>query len=189
MAPNPPSLRYPNPSLTNGTTALRRWHPADLTALVEAGADPLIHRFRHSLPDGADEARGWLEDSETARSRGERLELAVTDEADPWRALGSVSIWGFHPRNRTALVSYWLLEAGRGGGRTSTAVTLLAGWAFQTLGLERLMARVESANGPSQRVVERCGFRHEGTLRADTIDLSGRRVDVRVYGLLRDELA
>ncbi|HEX5192574.1 MAG TPA: GNAT family N-acetyltransferase [Solirubrobacteraceae bacterium] len=191
---DPPSARpfnplpFPDPPLTDGTTTLRPWRAADLQTLVAAGQDPLVHRFRHSLPNGTDEAAAWLQRTETARRNGERLELAITTHDEPTHALGSVSIWGFHPRNRTALVSYWLLERGRGHGRTTSAVTLVARWAFTALGLERLMARVETANGPSQRVVERCGFRHEGTLRRDAVDLEGRRVDVRVYGLLRDEL-
>jgi RimJ/RimL family protein N-acetyltransferase len=196
--PSASLLAFPEPPLSDGATTLRPWQPADLPTLVDAGADPIVHRFRHSLPDGADQARAWLEHTEAARRSGERLELAITDEGrlelaitdegHRTHALGSISIWGFHPRNRTALVSYWLLEAGRGRGRTTAAVTLLAGWAFTTLGQERLMARVETENRASQRVVERCGFRHEGTLRGDTIDLAGRRVDVRVYGLLRGEL-
>jgi RimJ/RimL family protein N-acetyltransferase len=167
---------------------LRPWQPADLATLVTAGADPLVHRFRQSVPGAEAGARAWLEQTDAARRNGERLELAITDHDEPEQPLGSVSIWGFHPRNRTALVSYWLLERGRGGGRTTAAVTLAANWGFTTLGLDRLMARVEDANRPSQRVVERCGFRHEGTLRRDAVDPEGRRVDVRVYGLLRDEL-
>jgi len=188
---SPTALPYPDPALTDGAVVLRPWRTTDVDALVDAGADPLVHRFRHSLPDGADEAREWLERAEAARASGDRIELAIVDarSPEPEPAFGSVSVWGFHARDRTAYVSYWLLESGRGGGRATAAVTLAARWAFDTLGLERLTARVETENRASQRVVERCGFRHEGTLRADVVDLAGRRVDVRLYGLLRGELA
>ena len=182
------ALPFPEPTLTDGAVTLRPWRTGDVDALVEAGADPLVRRFRHSLPDGADEARAWLERAEAARSSGDRIELAIAAAESPGPALGSVSVWGFHRRNRTAYVSYWLLESGRGRGRATAAVTLAARWAFEALGLERLTARVETGNRASQGVVERCGFRHEGTLRADAVDLAGRRVDVRLYGLLRDEL-
>ena len=180
-------LPFPDPPLSDGAVTLRPWRTADLQTLVDAGDDPLVHRFRQSLPDGAEEAAAWLEHTEAARLSGERLELAITDDGDPARALGSVSIWGFHRRNRTALVSYWLLERGRGRGRTTASVALVAEWAFTALALERLMARVETGNRASQRVVERCGFRHEGTLRRDAVDRQGSRVDVRVYGLLRGD--
>jgi RimJ/RimL family protein N-acetyltransferase len=130
--PAPSPLPLPDPPLTDGAVTLRPWRAADLATLVTAGGDPLVHRFRHSLPDGPEQARAWLEQTDAARLRGDRLELAITDEDKPEQALGSVSVWGFHRRNRTALVSYWLLEAGRGRGRAATAVTLTAGWAWQT---------------------------------------------------------
>jgi [ribosomal protein S5]-alanine N-acetyltransferase len=184
--PFPSVLPFPDPPLTHGATTLRAWTPDDLDALVEAGRDEQVRRFRHSLPSGAAEAADWLERAEQGRRTGDRIELAITTtEAEATTALGSVSVWNFHPRNRTAYVSYWLLASARGRGHATKAVALAARYAFGTLDLERLTARVETANRPSQRVVERAGFQLEGTLRADAIDDNGDRVDVNLYGLLR----
>ena len=61
-----------------------------------------------------------------------------------------------------------------------------AGLGFGRGLLERLEARVFSGNGASRRVLEKSGFRHEGTLRRAAVKL-GVTHDVCVYGLLRGE--
>jgi len=55
--------------------------------------------------------------------------------------------------------------------------------AFGTLGLERLWARSHSGNARSQRLLERLGFEHEGTLRAHILR-DGARRDCEIHGLL-----
>jgi RimJ/RimL family protein N-acetyltransferase len=115
--PSPPlRLALPDPPLTDGRVLLRSWQPADLPALLAGASDPLVHRYRHSLPDGEPAARAWLAAVDDDRRTGTRLELAITAAGDHREALGSVSLWGFHSRNATAMVSYWLAEPGRGRG-------------------------------------------------------------------------
>jgi RimJ/RimL family protein N-acetyltransferase len=58
-------------------------------------------------------------------------------------------------------------------------------YAFDTLGLERLTARVHAGNGRSVRVLERLGFRYEGTLRGHILR-DGERRDCLIYGRLKD---
>jgi [ribosomal protein S5]-alanine N-acetyltransferase len=63
-----------------------------------------------------------------------------------------------------------------------------SGWAFAQLGLARLGAQVELDNLASRRLLERCGFRHEGTLREYAARRDGSRADCAIYGLLVTEL-
>jgi RimJ/RimL family protein N-acetyltransferase len=113
----PAQLPLPDPPLTAGELTLRPWGPDDVADLLAAAADPVVHRYRYSLPGDADGARAWLAAAERDRLGGERLELAVTPAGAP-RALGSISLWGFHRRNHAAVVSYWLRA---GGGRANSA--------------------------------------------------------------------
>jgi RimJ/RimL family protein N-acetyltransferase len=183
-----PQLPLPDPPLTDDTLALRPWSPEDLPALMAAAADPVVHRYRYSLPGDVGEARAWLAAVESDRLSGERLELAIT-AADAPGAVGSISLWGFHPRNHAAMVGYWLAPDGRGRGLATGALRLLAGWAFDVLGQQRLALQVEVQNVASRRVAERCGFRCEGRLRSHQQRRDGTRADVVVYGLLAGELA
>jgi RimJ/RimL family protein N-acetyltransferase len=175
-------LPLPDPPLTDGRVRLRPWRGADLPALVAGAADPLVQRYRYSLPDGEPAARAWLAAVDADRSSATRLELAITAAANGrGPALGSVSLWGFHRRNASAMVSYWLAEPGRGRGLGGAAVTLLSTWAFAQLGLARLGAHVEVDNLASRRLLERCGFRAGGN--AAPILRPARRDPGRLRGL------
>ena len=69
----------------------------------------------------------------------------------------------------------------------SRAVRLIVGWAFDTLGLERLEITCGPDNRGSRRVAERCGFCYEGLLRSHLAFRGGRR-DTVVFSLLPAEL-
>jgi RimJ/RimL family protein N-acetyltransferase len=181
-------LPLPDPPLTDGRVLLRPWQLTDLPALLAGARDPLVHRYRYSLPDSEPAARAWLAAVDDDRRTGTRLELAITASGDSRNALGSVSLWGFHRRNGAATVSYWVSEPGRGRGLAGAAVMLVSAWAFAQLGLARLGAYVELDNLASRRLLERCGFRQEGTLRQYAARRDGTRTDCAIYGLLVTEL-
>ncbi len=57
-----------------------------------------------------------------------------------------------------AEVGYMLAAGARGRGVASRTVQLLAGWAFGTLGLERLELHIDRHNAASCAVAARTGF-------------------------------
>jgi RimJ/RimL family protein N-acetyltransferase len=89
-------------------------------------------------------------------------------------------------RRRAALGFVVADRAVRRRGIGRNAVILLCDWAFSIEDLERVYAEVLAFNVPSARLLERVGFQAEGRLRRHEIH-QGRREDVLVYGLLRDE--
>jgi [ribosomal protein S5]-alanine N-acetyltransferase len=178
------SLPLPQPPLATTTLLLRPWRGQDVSVLPAAGHDPLISRYRYSLPRTPDAADEWIALTETDREDDRRLELALAVGGVP---VGSVSLTDLEHGN--AMVRYWLLPEGRGRGLATTAVRLLAGWAFSTLGIGRLAAFVETDNTASGAVLERCGFVCEGRLRQHMPDHDGNRVDALLYGLLPTDLA
>jgi ribosomal-protein-serine acetyltransferase len=66
------------------------------------------------------------------------------------------------------------------------AVRALLAMAFDGLALERIEIRCAAGNVRSQAIPKRLGFTYEGTLRSAQ-RLHGRSVDLRIYGLLREE--
>jgi RimJ/RimL family protein N-acetyltransferase len=184
--PEPPQpLPVAEPRLTTDGLVLRAWDLGDLSALVAAGVDPTVRRFRYSIPNSDTQAQAWLTKLRTDRETGRRLELAIAAAAD-LTAVGSVSLQDFEHGN--APVRYWLAPTARGRGLATCAVRLLAGWAFHELALARLWLQLEPENVASQRVAERCGFVREGRLRSHFEGRDGGRVDVLIYGLLPGEL-
>jgi RimJ/RimL family protein N-acetyltransferase len=184
--PEPPqALTVAEPRLTSDGLVLRAWDVGDLPALVAAGVDPTVRRFRYSIPDSEAQAQAWLTRLRTDRQAGRRVELAIAAAPD-FNAVGSVSLQDFEHGNAT--VRYWLAPTARGRGLATCAVRLLAGWAFHELALARLWLQIESDNVASQRVAERCGFVREGRLRSHFEGRDGGRMDVLIYGLLPGEL-
>lgn len=118
----PLPLPPPQPATT---WHLRPWRAEDVEALLAAGQDPLISRYRYSLPRTPDAAQPWVDRTETDRNQDTRLELAIEESGT---LAGSVSLTDFEHGN--AMVRYWLLPQGRGRGLATAAVSLVATWGF-----------------------------------------------------------
>ena len=164
--------------------SLRLKREGDVGALVKACQDPEIPRYTNvPSPYGEEEARRWIEISETRRCAGTDVSLLVVDPED--RLLGSVGLHEISEKHRRAEIGYWTAAEARGRGVATRAVRLLSRHAFESLPLD---ITVEPENHPSHRVAERAGFRRDGVLRAWT-ESNGRQIDVVMYSLLRGEAA
>ncbi len=73
-----------------------------------------------------------------------------------------ISLSSCAPDRRPAELGYWLVASERGRGTAGRAVRLLYGWAFETLGLERVVAETDGDNLASRRMLERAGFEFDG---------------------------
>ncbi|MCW2634866.1 MAG: rimJ [Blastococcus sp.] len=87
---------------------------------------------------------------------------------------------------RSGHLGYWIDREVAGRGMASLAVALVADHAFGQVGLHRLQADIRPENGPSQRLVERLGFRQEGRLRR-YLDIDGDWRDHLSYALLAED--
>ncbi|MGD9696409.1 MAG: GNAT family N-acetyltransferase [Thermoleophilia bacterium] len=179
-----PELRHPDPPLADEGVLLRPWRRADAPAMVAAYADPLVHGFSWPYERGytARDAHAFLDRQESARLRGEGIDFALADPDAPEVLLGGASMYALRPGGRGAAVGYWLAPGARGRGVATRAVRLIAGWAFDGLGLARLELTCVTDNLASQRVAERCGFTREALLAAHT-PFKGTMRDTVLYGL------
>ncbi len=77
-------------------------------------------------------------------------------------AIGDI---GFHrpPKDGTVEIGFGLAESARSQGYATEAATGLTRWALAQPGVSRVIARTDSDNLDSQRVLTRAGFRHERT--------------------------
>lgn len=108
---------------------------------------------------------------------------------------------GLHPRtalNPKALeVGYWCHSAHAGKGWTTLCARALLVLAFDWFGCDRLQVTHDEENQGSRRVIEKCGFRYEGTLKNAMVEVSaevragGYRGSARqrLYAITPDELS
>jgi ribosomal-protein-alanine N-acetyltransferase len=88
---------------------------------------------------------------------------------------------------RSGYLGYWIDREAAGRGMASLAVALVCDHVFSEVGLHRVEADIRPENGPSQRLVERLGFRPEGVLRR-YLDIDGDWRDHLAYALLAEDL-
>jgi ribosomal-protein-alanine N-acetyltransferase len=88
---------------------------------------------------------------------------------------------------RSGYLGYWIDRSVAGKGMASLAVALVCDHAFGQVGLHRLQADIRPENLPSQKLVERLGFRQEGLLRR-YLDIDGDWRDHLSYALLAEDV-
>lgn len=87
----------------------------------------------------------------------------------------------------SAVLGYWMAQGAAGRGVMTTAVALVTDFCLGPFGLHRIEICVRPENAPSQRVVEKLGFRFEG-LRKRFIHINGAWADHFCYALTREDV-
>lgn len=102
--------------------------------------------------------------------------------------LGAIGLHARTARNPQALeVGYWGATAHAGRGHVALAVRIMTLLAIDRLGCDRVQVLHDEANVRSRRVVERCGFTLEGTVR-NVASEPGERARGQGYRATRREL-
>lgn len=178
------SLVPPDPPLSDAVIILRPLDEGDLPTIERAASDAEILKWfdLHTRSPG-----DYLAAKREAWAAGTGASFAICDATLPDTCLGQVFIE--RDDDGRGSVGFWLLEDGRGKGRATRAVRLMASWALPEMRLGRLQLHTDPENVASQRVAERAGFAREGVLRAYNGRRDGTRADAVVYSLLPQDLA
>jgi len=83
-------------------------------------------------------------------------------------------------------IGYILTSGERGKGYCTEAVQIMVDYLFLSKETLRIQAKTDPRNVASQRVLEKVGFKKEGTLRK-SLFLKGKWADLSVYSILREE--
>lgn len=133
------------------------------------------------------------------RSRTERLkdfenpsQLSILTEAARFMIekkdctrIGTIAHWLVLP-NRWMEIGYHLMPAERGKGYGTEAVQIITDYLFLSKPVERVQAITDTRNKPSQRVLEKAGFKREGTVRKSGY-ARGAWTNAYLYSILREE--
>ena len=83
-------------------------------------------------------------------------------------------------------IGYALLPSERGKGYCTEAAQLMVDYLFLSKNIARIQATTHTKNVISQKVLEKVGFKREGTLRKPAL-IRGEWTDMFLYSILREE--
>lgn len=171
------------PRLETERLVLRELRPSDAPALYRfrSDADAQKHNDPHlTAPEQADALIARLAaDHRAAGSIHWGLTLRGDDTV--------VGLPGYHhvaPADHRAGLGYDLSRHLWGRGIMSEALAAVLAWGFDALALNKVEAHTNAENTPSVAMLERLGFRREGTLHEHFLE-HGVFHDVALYAMLR----
>jgi [ribosomal protein S5]-alanine N-acetyltransferase len=187
----------------DGRTVLRRplrGDPRGVHVTWPTAAD--AEAFAAAVQRSRDLLHPWADPPATAAAARRTLESAQTAALEPFRAthlsflvrtgvdgdlVGQVNANEIvRGRLQSAYLGYHAFVPYAGTGRMRRGLALVLDVLFGPIGLHRVEANIRPENTPSRRLVERLGFRHEGTSpRYLYLDDAWR--DHERYALLIDE--
>lgn len=178
------------PAIDAPRVRLRALEPEDVDALFAVFGDPEVMRYgsRPALADRA-AAAAYLAGIHEGFADRSLFQWGIERRADG-AVIGTVTLFSLSAQNRRAELGYMLGRAHWGQGLAREAVDAVIDHAFAPdgLGLARLEADIDPRNAASAKLLERLGFRLEGTLR-DRWIVNGEVSDSGLYGLLARERA
>ena len=159
---------------------VRSWEPADADALARhASSRSVWLNLRDAFPHPYTK-----QDAEAFIGRGIPTFWCIEVDGE---AAGGIGLSpGQDVERFSAELGYWLGEAFWGRGIVTQAVAAVTRHAFETMGLHRVFALPYAHNRASARVLEKCGYALEGTLRASSFK-DGQFVDQLLYAKLKTD--
>jgi RimJ/RimL family protein N-acetyltransferase len=97
--------------------------------------------------------------------------------------IGSI---GHFPVGKLFEIGYAIIPNERGKGRCTEAVKIIVDYLFLSKDIGRIQAHTDIRNVASQRVLEKVGFKKEGTIRKSNF-IRGEWRDMYFYSILREE--
>lgn len=174
------------PTIETERLILRMWNKKDAPQLYEYAKNPNVGPHA-----------GWKPHDNVAESRMLISTLFLANmcwaiiDKEAGKVIGSIGLEEdkFRPHVKSKELGYSLSEEYWGKGIMTEAAKALICYAFETLKLDVLMIRTGDSNLRSQRVIEKCGFAYEGTLRRTYKIYDGSIREVRCYSILSEEYA
>ena len=144
---------------------IRELRPADAARMFEIYSDPQVMRFMGPPPASVEvEEKSILSHVENYyRKLGYGLWAVI--EKGTGELIGRSGLLQFELQSEPPVeISYLLSRVHWGHGYATEAAAAVAQYAFETVGVDRLLAVIAPGNVSSARVAERVGFQRRGVV-------------------------
>ena len=181
-------MTAPDWPLRTDRLLLRPFETGDLDAMHVIHSDERVVRWLYNDARTRDETRELLERKiagSALRAEGDWLSAAAT-RRDTGELVGDVSLLWASETHRQGELGFVIHPLHQGHGYATEASRPMLAFAFEQLGLHRVVGRLEPRNVGSARVLEKLGMRREAHL-VENEWVKGEWQSELVYALLARE--
>jgi RimJ/RimL family protein N-acetyltransferase len=166
---------------------IRRFKDSDLASFMAYRNDPEVARYQSWDSCDEQEAGAFIREMESAPAGvpGEWFQFAI-EPKETAVLIGDCALRVDAHEPYRAEIGFTLARVHQGKGFASEAVSVLLDYAFDTLGLHRVVAIADCRNAPSVALLERVGMRREGHF-LENVWFKGGWADEYLYAVLKDE--
>ena len=100
--------------------------------------------------------------------------------------IGQIAFFLIDKKNHFGEIEYCVGSKFQRKGFATEATKALIEFGFDKINLHKIQVCHKSINEPSKKLIQKCGFKYEGTLR-DFFYMDGQYVDRLYYSMLKDE--
>ena len=107
-------------------------------------------------------------------------------EKSSGECIGQIAYFLVDAKSGFGEIEYCIGRAYQGRGYATEATRAVIDHGFDVIGFNKVQICVRPANTPSQKVIDKCGFKYDGTLR-DYFMIDGEHQDRKYYSILKTE--
>lgn len=167
---------------------LRRIDLNDVEEFYRLMIDKGVQEYLPGIPlyTGVDMAVGYIGKNLYKKYKDNTFyDWGIADK-DSGKLLGRITVYKQDQERRMADLVWYIHSDFRGKGYVTEAAGAVVKF-LQEVGFERIEAFANVKNISSQRVMEKCGFAYEGTLRKYDMNRDGSLYDAKMYSIIKED--
>ncbi len=166
---------------------LRQFRYEDGDSMMKnwAGLDEVQHNYGESTYKTPEEVKGLLDIYISGYKNGFCYRWAVI-EKESGECIGQVAYFLVDTHNNFGEIEYCIGTAFQGKGYATEAAKAVIDYGFDRIGFHKVQICVRPSNISSKRVIEKCDFEYEGTLR-DYFLIDGNYEGRMYFSIIRQE--
>ena len=171
------------PQFETDRLILRQFSDDDLDNVFKGLSHPEVIRYygvKYTTREETKKQMQWFKELEEKLTG---IWWAITGIAEH-NFMGACGLNQIHQEFRKAEIGFWLLPEYWGKGIITEALPLVCHYGFDTIGLHRIEAFVETENLKSKHAIGKMGFIHEGTMR-DAELKDGKFISLEIHALIQ----
>ena len=150
-----------------------------------AGDDQVQDMYGEPSYKTHEEVRGLLEKYISSYEDGLHFRWGIFEKASD-ECIGQIAYFLVDQKNHFGEIEYCVGKAFQGRGYATEATKAVIRYGFEKINFNKVQICVRPSNLPSKKVIDKCGFTYEGTLR-EYFYRNGKYEDRMYHSILRKE--